>query len=95
MRKRRKWKCKNYEWKWKIPRHGKSKPKVLLQHRQSSVDKTDFSRQLRSKEKDAEEVKGLASEVETLRSLKTEFEAQLSDLKDMVKQTRLWWKIYS
>ncbi len=55
----------------------------------------DLSRQLGSKEKDAEEVKGLASEVETLRSLKTEFEAQLSDLKDMVKQTRLWWKIYS
>jgi len=53
---------------------------------QSSVEKMDLSRQLRSAEKASEEAKALASEVENLRSLKTDFEEQISDLKDMVEQ---------
>jgi dynactin 1 len=53
---------------------------------QSSIEKMDLSRQLRSFEKDLEEAKTMGDEVETLRSLKTEFEEQISDLKDMVEQ---------
>lgn len=53
---------------------------------QSQIEKMDLSRQVRSVEKDFEEAKQMADEVENLRSLKTEFEEQISDLKDMVEQ---------
>ena len=53
---------------------------------QASVDKMEFTRQLRVAEKEAETGKSLISEVESLRSLKTNLEEQISDLKDMVEQ---------
>ena len=53
---------------------------------QSSIEKMELNRQLRSAEKDLEEAKQVSEEVETLRSLKTEYEEQVSDLKDMVEQ---------
>jgi dynactin 1 len=53
---------------------------------QAAVEKMELSRQLRSVEKDAEEAKTLASEVESLRNLKVSWGEQISDLKDMVEQ---------
>mmetsp|Transcript_30720 Transcript_30720/g.73696 ORF Transcript_30720/g.73696 Transcript_30720/m.73696 type:complete len:1306 (-) Transcript_30720:2676-6593(-) len=53
---------------------------------QSQIEKMDLNRQLRGVEKDLEEAKQTAEEVENLRSLKSEFEEQISDLKDMVEQ---------
>jgi dynactin 1 len=53
---------------------------------QSQIEKMDLSRQVRYVEKDLEEAKQTAEEVENLRSLKTEFEEQIRDLKDMVEQ---------
>ena len=53
---------------------------------QSSVDKMEFQRQFRTAEKDAEAGRALVAEVESLRSLKANFEEQISDLKDMVEQ---------
>jgi dynactin 1 len=59
---------------------------VIRLREQSSVEKMELSRQLRMAEKEAEGGKALVNEVETLRSLKSEFEEQISDLKDMVEE---------
>jgi hypothetical protein len=53
---------------------------------QSSVEKMDLSRQVRSSEKYVEESKNLTTEVETLRETKKVLDEQISDLKDMVEQ---------
>ncbi|KAL3921830.1 MAG: hypothetical protein SGILL_002543, partial [Bacillariaceae sp.] len=53
---------------------------------QSSMEKMELSRQIRTLEKQAEEAKALSGEVETLRESRKELEEQISDLKDMVEQ---------
>jgi dynactin 1 len=53
---------------------------------QSSMEKMELTRQMRTLEKQAEEAKTLSAEVETLRESRKDFEEQISDLKDMVEQ---------
>lgn len=53
---------------------------------QSSVEKMDMSRQLRSMEKEVNEAKALSSEVESLREARKRLEEEVADLKDMVEQ---------
>ncbi|KAG7359168.1 CAP-Gly domain containing protein [Nitzschia inconspicua] len=53
---------------------------------QSSMEKMELSRQMRTLEKQAEEAKTLSVEVESLRESRKDYEEQISDLKDMVEQ---------
>ena len=53
---------------------------------QTTVEKMEQSKQLRSAEKEVEEARALTTEVENLRTLKASFEEQINDLKDMVEQ---------
>jgi len=53
---------------------------------QSSIEKMDLTRQLRSAEKFVEEASDLATQVESLRETNKELEEQILDLKDMVEQ---------
>eukprot|EP00533_Pseudo-nitzschia_delicatissima_P009329 CAMPEP_0116082544 /NCGR_PEP_ID=MMETSP0327-20121206/2787_1 /TAXON_ID=44447 /ORGANISM="Pseudo-nitzschia delicatissima, Strain B596" /LENGTH=1348 /DNA_ID=CAMNT_0003573353 /DNA_START=3974 /DNA_END=8020 /DNA_ORIENTATION=- len=53
---------------------------------QSSIEKMDLTRQLRTAEKHVEEATNLATQVESLRETNKELEEQISDLKDMVEQ---------
>ena len=53
---------------------------------QTTMEKMEATKQLRTAEKEVEEAQALKSEVETLRSLKASFEEQINDLKDMVEQ---------
>ncbi|KAL3923589.1 MAG: hypothetical protein SGILL_001569 [Bacillariaceae sp.] len=53
---------------------------------QSSMEKMELSRQIRTLEKQTEEANSLSAEVETLREGRKELEEQISDLKDMVEQ---------
>ena len=53
---------------------------------QSSVEKMDMTRQLRSMEKEANEAKAVSVEVESLREARKQLEEEVADLKDMVEQ---------
>lgn len=53
---------------------------------QSSIEKMELTRQLRTAEKHVEEATNLATQVESLRETNKELEEQISDLKDMVEQ---------
>lgn len=53
---------------------------------QSSVEKMDMTRQLRSMEKEVNEAKAVSAEVESLRETRKELEEEVADLKDMVEQ---------
>eukprot|EP00529_Nitzschia_sp_RCC80_P006864 CAMPEP_0113511116 /NCGR_PEP_ID=MMETSP0014_2-20120614/38522_1 /TAXON_ID=2857 /ORGANISM="Nitzschia sp." /LENGTH=1423 /DNA_ID=CAMNT_0000407161 /DNA_START=80 /DNA_END=4347 /DNA_ORIENTATION=- /assembly_acc=CAM_ASM_000159 len=53
---------------------------------QSSVEKMDMTRQLRSVEKEANEAKAVSAEVESLREARKQLEEEVADLKDMVEQ---------
>ena len=53
---------------------------------QSSVEKMDMTRQLRSIEKEANEAKAVSAEVESLREARKQLEEEVADLKDMVEQ---------
>ena len=53
---------------------------------QSSMEKMDMTRQLRSMEKEANEAKAVSAEVESLREARKQLEEEVTDLKDMVEQ---------
>ena len=53
---------------------------------QSTVEKMELTRELRTAEKDAEAGRSILEETEKLRSLKSAMDEQIEDLKDMVEQ---------
>jgi dynactin 1 len=59
---------------------------IIRLREQSSIEKMDLTRQLRTAEKHVEEASNLATQVESLRETNKELEEQIYDLKDMVEQ---------